>query len=196
MNKTLKANVRAAGLYLVVMLVARTSAIAQGVVHSQPAANGICAEISMTKEEAALSTDRIRYCFLTTNKAGAKIAYPRAEYFCRVGLLDAHGSNAPPTAVGRAMGSHFSDLNAFSYDRLEIVGARGSNPAHPRIEWIYNRSGAAKELPAPEAMFEFPGPGKYMLHLQFQVFEQVHRGTNFIYNLTAIPTVDVPINKQ
>ena len=196
MNKTSKHHVRTALFYLAVLVAARPSAIGQGVVHSQPATNGIYAEISMSTQEAALSSQVVRYCFLTTNESGAKIAYPKAEYLCRARLLDEHGSNMPPTALGRAVGNHFTDLKAFSRNKLETTGGRGSDLLRPRIEWIYKDSGAAKDFPAPGALFDIPKAGKYMLRLEFQVFEQVHRGTNFIYNLTIIPTVDVPVNKR
>lgn len=196
MSKTSKSHVRAAVFYLAVLMTAPPSAIAQGVVHSHPPTNGIYAEIGMDMAKAALSGAKVRYCFLTTNELGAKIAYPQAQYFCRVGLLDARGSNLPPSSVGRAMGNHFSDLKTFSYDRLETIDRVGSNPAHPRIEWIYNGSCAAKELPALEALFVIPRPGKYNLRLEFQVFEQVHQGTNFLYNLIILPAVDVPVVKR
>jgi hypothetical protein len=72
---------------------------------------------------------------------------------------------------------------------------RGSSRAGPRIEWIYRDSCAAKEFPALEKLFDIPGPGKYTLRLEFQVFEQKHKGTNYLYDLTILPPVNVPVIK-
>jgi hypothetical protein len=195
MSKPSKAHVQTALFCLAALVAARPSAIAQAAFRSQQATNGIYAEIGIAAGEIALPTSKVSYCFLTTNEFGTKIFYPKPEYFCRARLLDAHGSNMPPTALGRAMGKHFTDLKTFSRDKLQTTGGRGSDPVRPRFENIRSDSCAGTVFPTPEALFEIPGPGKYTLQLEFQVFQQVRQGTNYLYNLTILPAVDVPVIK-
>jgi hypothetical protein len=140
MNKLSNLHAGMGLICLALMLAARPAAMAQGVVHSHPPTNGVYAEIAMTTVEAAVSTDKIRYCFLTTNEFGAKIAYPKPQYFCRMGLQDSRGSNVPPTALCRAMGNEFPGLNTFSPEKLAITERRGSSRAGPRTEGIYSGS--------------------------------------------------------
>jgi len=156
---------------------------------------GITAEVGFAGGGQAQSDQMIIFCFLTTNALGSKVYYPVDEYLCRARLWDEQGRPVQPRGVGKKLGRHFSDLRAFSPDRVRWINRGGSDTPRPFVDYLRPDGCAAQNLYTPQELFEFASPGRYRLELEFQVFLQGRVGTNVSYTLIRLPAVQIPVIK-
>jgi hypothetical protein len=190
--------VRQAGVFLMLSL-SSLSATAVSVKHSDTT-NGVYAEFILNQGEVLASSNQIEFSFVRdTNSEPTTIVFLKKEYFCRLQLLDEQGNNIPLTALGENFGAHFLELTNFSLEALETRPSTKST-YEPFKYWITRRTGnEIEQLPAPEELFQIPGPGQYTLRLQFQVFENYKPpggGRTEYHRLLRMPSVEIPVKKE
>jgi hypothetical protein len=153
---------------------------------------GIRAEVFLDKEESISSDQPIVYWLVCTNAAGATVFYPRPDYLARVSLSKDKGQVLSATPLGQQLGSKFTELTNYSFEKIEKrIG--GSSAGAPKIGRLRTNAGASERLPAPEKLFELSDPGRYTLKLELQVFEQVKSGTNYDYELVKFPPMNLAV---
>lgn len=175
------------------------SAMAAGVKHSD-ATNGVYAEFILNQEGGLASGNKIEYSFVRDNNSEpTTIVFLKQEFFCRLQLLDGQGGSIPLTALGENFGARFSELTNHSSEAMETAPATETGPSTFKY-WITRRTGnKIEQLPAPEELFQIPGPGQYTLRLQFQVFQNYNapRGGRLeASRLLRLPPVEIPVKKD
>lgn len=127
----------------------------------------------------------------TTNNHTVWIAVPaEPEYAYKVELLDTNGLSVPKTARGKKAGSKFDDFDAYP-------SKRGIAIKHLTA---HKMDGVTSEplLFRAADMFNIEEPGRYMLHVQFQILVFPRTGVGrgaYTNELIRFPPLNYPLYK-
>jgi hypothetical protein len=121
-----------------------------------------------------LSDTPVRFGFSSTSNMYYDIFMLRPEYGYRVFAKSENGERLEATRLGARYGEKFGEIRGYDKDTLDFSRRRGDR--HPDRERPYyvgkaaqGFSGLPRSLPAPEELFRFNKPGKYIMWIEMQV---------------------------
>lgn len=132
--------------------------------------------------------DELIYVLWAMNGPMLCVVPAQREYAYKVELLNSNGVPMPKTAIGKRVGTEFSDFDAKFYLKgIPIKHLRANKEGHPVETPILFR---------PSDLFKVDKPGKYTLRIRFQILAFPKTGPgrrDFTNDLIRFPPLDYPL---
>jgi hypothetical protein len=150
--------------------------------------------IDNTEETELTPESLISYRFYALTQEEHVLYVPRKlEYLCQATMLDSSGRAVPRTAQGETAGRKFRDVQESYLARRGIFDRMGAfwfvairEPGRtPSAIWL-----------RPQDLFLISKPGRYTMHLTFQVFVLEKPGGTNSFRLVRFPEIQCPVIKK
>lgn len=140
---------------------------------SEPRSN-LCAVVftnSYPHSGLVSATNPVSYGFVSTTNISYQIFILKPEYGCRI---SAHSKNRLPikkTKTGVRYGEKLDLFKEWKWDEAKLTDKASGSGDLRRPYWGVARCGmpSVRQLPPLKDLFEFQGPGRYWVTVEFQV---------------------------
>lgn len=118
-------------------------------------------------------------------------------YGYRVRAESETGAALTPTPLGRTYGQHFDDVKGFDERALVWTGPDGEKRKRPLMAAApVGGASTVCQFPAPQDLFQFPKPGKYIVWVELQCLSRPIRGTSTNWSVVRLPPVKLRVVKD
>lgn len=154
------------------------------------AVEGFYVGVGSEKLTATTTVDqRLHYAVWTTKNDDPEVYVPKEpEYACRIELYDTNGVSISKTERGKRFGLKYYDLDtSFSNKgaKLSLMVVPKKSKAWPLLFLL-----------CPKDSFNIVKPGKYSLHIHFQIIVRTGKGKDKTAHIVRFPVLHYSLVKE